>query len=195
MADDPPALVLYHEEIELPEGGLGRRPVLLTPTHEIRFRMPPGWHMELTSTNQSILFLQPDLMAGIMMRLWPDPPANESNGPSSSWRERMEERLEQGQLVSQFKTFSATGPGVGFDIEQRVSPSIRAAFRVALVPFEGGMADFELRTDADRATNYHRVFRHLVGSFSAEPRTVPAVPERTLRSPSRNAPATNDATN
>jgi hypothetical protein len=168
-------MVLYHEEVELPEGGVGRRPVLLTPTHEIRFRMPRGWHMELTSTNQSVLFLQPDLRAGIMVRLWTD--------PSAGWRERMEERLEQGQLVSQFPTFSATGRGVGFDIEQRVSPSIRAAFRIALVPFEGGMADFELRTDADRATNYHRVFRHLVSSFSAQPRTVSAARETGPASP------------
>jgi hypothetical protein len=37
---------------------------------------------------------------------------------------------------------------------------------VILVPYPGGMAEFELRAPASEVADYYRVLRHLVASFS-----------------------------
>jgi hypothetical protein len=168
-------MVVYHEEVDLSEGGTTLRPVLLTATHRVRFQPPANWHMELTSTNQTVMFYEPGLAAGILMRLWIDARADAANGSPAGWRERVEQRLEHGEVVAQFKVHSANAEGLGIDLEQSLSPTVRAAYRIALIPFEGGVVEFELRTSAERATNFHRVFRHLVSSFSAEPRDAAAV--------------------
>jgi hypothetical protein len=163
-------MVVYNEEVDLSEGGTTLRPVLLTETHRVRFQPPSGWHMELTSTNQTVMFYEPGLGAGILMRLWTDNETNQLNGSSIGWRERVEARMEQAEVVAEFKIYSANAEGLGIDLEQRLNPVTQARYRIALVPFEAGLVEFELRTSAEQATKYHRIFRHVVGSFSAEPR-------------------------
>jgi hypothetical protein len=161
------AMVIYSEEVSTAEGGTTTRPVLLTDTHEVRFRPPPGWHVELTSTNQTVMFYDPELAAGIMMRLWTDVDDQGAEQWMAEWRARLEERLERTHVVQEFKSYSMNAEGLGFDLEQRLNETTRAAFRIALIPFAGGAVEFELRSSAEQATNFHRVFRHLVGSFSA----------------------------
>jgi hypothetical protein len=163
-------MIMYQEEVELSEGGTSQRPVLETETHRVRFQPPPRWHMELTSTNQTVMFYEPGLEAGIMMRLWTEGSSNQANNSATGWRKRVEERLEQGEVVAEFKVYSANAEGLGIDVEQSLSPVTRASYRIALIPFEGGLVEFELRTSAERAAKYQRVFRHLVGSFLAERR-------------------------
>jgi hypothetical protein len=163
-------MVVYQEEVELSEGGTTQRPVLLTETHQVRFQPPARWHMELTSTNQTVMFYEPGLEAGIMMRLWTEGATNQENGSSTGWRKRVEDRLEQGEVIAEFKVYSANAEGIGIDLEQSLTPVTRAAYRIALIPFEGGLVEFELRTSAEWAAKYQRVFRHLVGSFLAERR-------------------------
>jgi hypothetical protein len=161
-------MVVYQEEVDLAEGGTTQRPVLETETHRVRFQPPARWHMELTSTNQTVMFYEPGLEAGIMMRLWTED--NRENNSSTGWRKRVEERLEQGEVIAEFKVYSANAEGLGIDVEQSLSPVTRASYRIALIPFEGGLVEFELRTSAERADRYQRVFRHLVSSFLAERR-------------------------
>jgi hypothetical protein len=163
-------MILYQEEIDLPEGGTTQRPVLLTETHRARFQAPDRWHMELTSTNQTVMFYDPAFGAGIMMRLWTESRDNSGDGFVSGWRERIEQRLQESELVGEFRAFGANAQGLGIDLEKPLGRTTRTSFRIALIPFDGGLAEFELRTTSLYATNYHRVFRHLVGSFSAERR-------------------------
>jgi hypothetical protein len=166
-------MVLYTEEVATSEGGAATRPVLLTETHEVRFRPPTGWHMELTSTNQTVMFYEPGMVAGIMMRLWTHEQGEGTEQLMAQWRERLEERLERSRVVQEFKSYSVNAVGLGFDLEQALSETTRAAFRIALIPFPGGAVEFELRSSAEQATNFHRVFRHLMGSFSAAVRPKP----------------------
>lgn len=163
-------MLVYNEEVELSEGGTTLRPVLLTETHQVRFQPPSGWHMELTSTNQTVMFYEPGLGAGILMRLWTEKDMNQMNGSSTGWRERIEARMAQAQVVGEFKIYSANAEGLGIDLEQRLNPVTRATYRIALIPFEAGLVEFELRTSAEQTAKYHRIFRHVVGSFSAERR-------------------------
>jgi hypothetical protein len=76
-------MVIYQEEVDLSEGGTTMRPVLEIKTHRVRFQPPPRWHMELTSTNQTVMFYEPDLRAGILMRLWTEDGTNSSTNSST----------------------------------------------------------------------------------------------------------------
>jgi hypothetical protein len=166
--------LLTTERLAAPEGGEVTQHILLTDTHAFRFHPPPEWGIQTVPTNRLVMFWEGGLGAGILLRFWPPEPTNSLAALRETWRPRIEARRAGGRVIQEFACGSVAGPGLGFDLEQRVDPLTYAAFRVAVIPYPGGIAEFELRTTATHATNYHRLFRHLVGSFAAELRGPPS---------------------
>jgi hypothetical protein len=166
-ASDLPVFRLELVEVAAPEGGRVTSQVLVTPTHRFGLKFPARWAVQMVSSNQTLMMFEPDLRAGIQLRFWPQ----ESQTPEEleSWlRQRLEERQEDEVMVGQFRTRSATAEGWGFDLVRSVDRKTRAGLRVIVVPYPGGLAEFELRAPAAEVADYHRVLRHLVASFSPE---------------------------
>jgi hypothetical protein len=84
----------------------------------------------------------------------------------ATWLKRIEERSDGAVMIRQFRARSATAEGWGFDLVRAMDRTTRAGLRVILVPYPGGMAEFELRAPASEVADYYRVLRHLVASFS-----------------------------
>jgi hypothetical protein len=150
------------------EGGILREQELVTDTHRFTLRIPPRWGIQLVSSNQTLLLLEPELRAGIELRLWPQ--EGQDQEELADWLKRIEERSDGAVLIHKFRTRSATGEGWGFDLVRPIDKTTRAGLRVILMPYPGGMAEFELRAPASAVADYYRVLRHLVGSFA--PRAV-----------------------
>jgi hypothetical protein len=159
---------LMPEIADEPEGGRATNQVLVTETHRFAMRFPPGWGVQILATNQTLLMLEPELRAGIELRFWPQ--EGQAAEELEAWLKRLGERLDDGMILGQFRARSATAEGWGFDLVRAVDETTRAGLRVILVPYPGGMAEFELRAPMTEVTKYYRVLRHLVGSFSPEAR-------------------------
>ncbi len=149
-----------------PEGGEVTNQILQLEEHQFAMKFPEGWALQIVSSNQALLMLEPDLRAGIQFRLWPQ----EGQGPEEleTWLRRLKERKEGGSVVHLFSARSATAEGWGFDFVRAVDERTQAGLRVILVPYPGGMAEFELRAPLSEIGKYYRVLRHLVGSFSLQ---------------------------
>jgi hypothetical protein len=158
--------LLMPVEVSAPEGGRMTNQVLVTDTHRFAMRFPARWGLQSNETNQTLLLLEPELRAGIELRFWPQ--EGQAADELEAWLKRLGERLDGGILVGQFRANSATAEGWGFDLVRAVDRTTRAGLRVILVPYPGGMAEFELRAPQTEVTNYYRVLRHLVASFSPE---------------------------
>jgi hypothetical protein len=168
---------LIPTEVETAEGGVLKQQELVTETHRIALRIPPRWGIQLVSSNQSLLILEPNLRAGIEVRLWPQ--EGQEQEELATWLKRIEERSNGAVMINQFRARSATAEGWGFDLVRAIDRTTRAGLRVILVPYPGGMAEFELRAPAAEVADYYRMLRHLVASFSP----------RVLENPRRGAGA------
>ena len=47
------------------EGGIAKQQELVTDTHRFALKIPERWGIQLVSSNQSVLILEPNLRAGI----------------------------------------------------------------------------------------------------------------------------------
>ncbi|MCL4180840.1 MAG: hypothetical protein KJ072_24220 [Verrucomicrobia bacterium] len=152
-------------ESKAPEGGVTTTQVLVTETHRIALKFPDRWGVQVVSSNETLLMLEPDMRAGIELRLWPQ--SGQTTEELTEWLvRRLQGRLGDGVMVGQFRARSATAEGWGFDLVRALDRTTRAGMRVILVPYPGGMAEFELRAPVTEVGNYYRVLRHLVASFS-----------------------------
>jgi hypothetical protein len=152
--------------------------VLVTETHRFAIKFPARWSLQLVASNQTLLMMEPQLRAGIELRLWPR--EGQEAEELETWLKRIEDRLDGGIVVAQFPARSGTAEGWGFDLVRALDKRTRAGMRVILVPYPGGMAEFELRAPITEVTNYYRVLRHLVASFSPQ---VAGDTERGVRAP------------
>jgi hypothetical protein len=163
------------------EGGIAKQQELITDTHRFVLKIPERWGIQLVSSNQSVLILEPNLRAGIELRLWPQ--EGQAEEELATWLKRIEDRAGGAVMIRQFRARSATAEGWGFDLVRAMDRVTRAGLRVILVPYPGGMAEFELRAPASEVADYYRVLRHLVASFS--PRRLEEVEAGTATSRSR----------
>jgi hypothetical protein len=151
-------------EKEAPEGGTITTQVLVTDAHRFSLKFPERWGVQVVSSNQTLMILEPSLRAGIQLRFWPQ----ESQEPEElkAWlREKLETRQKDEVVIGQFKTRGAASDGWGVDLVRLVDRKTQAGLRLILVPYPGGMAEFELRAPMAEVSDYYRVLRHLVASF------------------------------
>jgi hypothetical protein len=146
------------------EGGIAKQQELVTDTHRFVLKIPDRWGIQLVSSNQSVLILEPNLRAGIQLRLWPQ--EGQAEGELATWLKRIEDRSAGAVMIRRFRAQSATAEGWGYDLVRAMDRATRAGLRVILVPYPGGVAEFELRAPASEVADYYRVLRHLVASFS-----------------------------
>ncbi len=170
-------------ERDAPEGGLATTQVLVTETHRFALKFPDRWGVQVVSSNETLLMLEPDMRAGIELRLWPQ--SGQTTEELTEWLiRRLQGRLGDGVMLGQFRARSATAEGWGFDLVRALDRTTRAGLRVILIPYPGGMAEFELRAPVREVADYYRVLRHLVASFS---------PKETVSDPGRaKVPAQGD---
>jgi hypothetical protein len=162
-------------EKEAPEGGTITTQVLVTDAHRFSLKFPERWGVQVVSSNRTLMILEPNLRAGIQLRFWPQ----ESQEPEEleSWlRQRLEDRQQGEVVIGQFRTRSAASEGWGVDLVRSVDRKTYAGLRMIVVPYPGGMAEFELRAPMSEVSDYYRVLRHLVASFA--PASVAGEPER-----------------
>jgi hypothetical protein len=82
-----------------------------------------------------------------------------------SSRERVLVRYPGARITSEFKCYTAGHDGLAFDFLRTVDSSLKAAYRLAFVPFDGGVVEFEMKASKAKFQKHQRAFGLLLNSF------------------------------
>jgi hypothetical protein len=160
---------LSTEAVNIPERGEVIGYVLRVEDKEFRFIPPSKWSVKYDPTRKTATLLPPDLGAGLSFTI-----ASESDGRGEDLkleglRDLILTRYPEAQITAEFKCYSAGKAGFAFEFERLVEKETKAAFRVAFVPFDGGVIEFELKTTGSKLPAYHHIFGNLLNSFRVGP--------------------------
>jgi hypothetical protein len=162
---------LYPERMNAPEAGDFTINRLLTERQMFSFFQLPDWELRREGTNRSLLFTAADLSAGIRIRLTEGTNASVAALEPAQWRQEVLARIPDSRLVQEFPCYADGRAGVAFDLVREAQHSTQAVFRVALVPYPGGLAEFELRTTTNYMVRARRALGVLMSSFRVEARS------------------------
>jgi len=163
-------LRLYAERIEEPEAGVYAVNRLLTDHELITFIQLPDWELRREGTNRALLFTAFDLSAGIRLSFTEGTRDVIETPDRARWRDQVLARFPQSRLVREFACHADGRAGVAVDLVREVAHSTQSVFRVALVPYPGGLAEFELRTTTNHLARSTRALSLLMGSFRVQAR-------------------------
>jgi len=160
---------LSTESVDIPERGEVIGYVLRVEEREFRFIPPAKWSVKYDPVKKTATLVPPDLGAGLSFTIAARPDGSGGDLKPEQLRDLILTRYPESQITAEFKCYLAGKDGLAFDFEQVVEKETKAAFRVAFVPFDGGVIEFELKTTGSKLSAYHHAFGNLLNSFHVEP--------------------------
>ena len=157
------------ESVNIPERGEVTVYVLRVEGKEFRFIPPRTWSVRYDPAKKTVTLLPPDLDAGLSMTIAPEPDASRGSLKPEPLRELILTRYPEANITSEFRCYAAGKTGLAFEFERMLEKETKAAFRIAFVPFDGGVIEFELKTTGSKLPAYHHIFGNLLNSFRIGP--------------------------
>jgi hypothetical protein len=160
---------IYSQDMDEPENPNRKVYVLRTDTQRFFFLPPHRWEVRQEGTNQALLFTAPDLSAGIRLDLDVDTNTIPVSLEPVRLREAVLAGFSDSQIEREYACVVDGQKGVAFDLRKTLQHSTQAMFRLAYVPYPGGLAAFEMRTTTNHSTSARRALGRLMNSFRVEP--------------------------
>ena len=160
---------LETETVNIPERGEVTIYVLRIEGKEFRFYPPNKWSVRYDPAKKTVTLLPPNLDAGLSITIAPEPDASRGSLKPEPLRELILTRYPEANITSEFRCYAAGKTGLAFEFERMLEKETKAAFRLAFVPFEGGVIEFELKTTGSKLPAYHHIFGNLLNSFRIGP--------------------------
>ena len=164
---------LYTLDSQDPEGGKSTACVWLANDYSFRFIPPPKWSIKAGSTNATLELTEPDLKAAISFRLYAQAEATNAPPGWSVWRARIRERYPKATWLGESACRIADQTGWACDLAIPVVKGTEALVRVVVVPYPGGMAEFEMRTSTVQDSLARRAMRRVLNSLTIDPAAAP----------------------
>lgn len=168
QAASAPTFQVYSERMNEPESGDYLVQHVRTDEQGFRFIAPTGWEVRPEGTNTALLLTAPDLSAGIRIVLGRDTNTASALADAGPYRDQVLARIAGSRVVQEFRCYADGRQGVAFDLVRESQHSTQAVFRVALVPYPGGLAEFELRTSTNHFRAARASFGLLLDTFRVE---------------------------
>lgn len=160
---------LHSETLNTPEQGEVTEYVLRVEDREFRFIPRRKWTVKYDPTKKTVTLLPPDLEAGLSFTITTEPDEVLADMKPERLRELILTRYPGARITSEFKCYTGGRSGLAFEFELMLEKETTAAFRVAFVPFDGGVIEFELKTTGSNLAAYHHTFGNLLNSFRVGP--------------------------
>lgn len=157
------------ESVNIPERGEVTGYVLRVEDKEFRFIPPNKWSVRYDPAKKTVTLLPPDLEAGLSVTIATEPDESGGNLKPEQLRELILTRYPGARITAEFRCYAAGRAGLAFEFERMLEKETKAAFRIAFVPFEGGVIEFELKTTGSKLPAYHHTFGNLLNSFRIGP--------------------------
>jgi hypothetical protein len=152
----------------LPEMGRFERTVLTCQGREFGFLRPPGWSLVPEAAARQITFRSRDYAVTLVMRLRFEPGQQKAPASPESLLQQAQRLCPQATLAGRFPCYANSLRGEAFDFRETVGNGLAICHRVALVPFDGGVADFLLTSTAAQATGGREALGAFLASFTCE---------------------------
>jgi hypothetical protein len=157
------------ETVNIPERGEVTIYVLRIEGKEFRFIPPNKWSVRFDPPKKTVTLLPPDLNAGLSIAIVTEPDESEKSLKPEPLRELILTRYPESKITAEFSCHAAGKAGLAFEFERMLEKETKAAFRIAFVPFDGGVIEFELRTTGSKLPDYHHIFGNVLNSFRIGP--------------------------
>jgi hypothetical protein len=163
----------FSRPLMIPERGPVTSYVLQKSDHRFAFLPPPEWRLNLESSADKLTMLPTNLTASISFTIQVVP----TNRPSSldaSWlRGQLARRFDNAEIIREFPCYTSDQKGLAFDLEIAATNGTKMAYRIAFVPYAGGLIEFDLAAPARQVADYHFAFANLLTSFRIESQPAP----------------------
>ncbi|HKS37627.1 MAG TPA: hypothetical protein VJW76_10590 [Verrucomicrobiae bacterium] len=156
---------LKSETVNIPERGEVTGYVVRVVGREFRFIPPNKWSVKYDPVKKTATLLPPDLEAGLSFTMTTALDAPGEDLKPDRLRDLILTRYPEASITAEFKCYAAGKTGLAFEFEQVIEKETKAAFRLAFVPFDGGVIEFELKTTGSKLPAYHHAFGNLLNSF------------------------------
>jgi len=186
-AQQPGPFRLYSEPFNIPERGFVLSFTALTESNRFNFIPPDRWSSRVDESARKLTLQPVSLAAGLVVQ-WLDVLTNGIPvGRTNYWRELALERHGGAVMVREFQAFTRSGRVDAFDLTRSAADARSVSMRIAYLPYETGVVEIALTTQADRLSKFQRVFGHLMTSFKVESWT-PAPAESARNEPTARTP-------
>jgi hypothetical protein len=160
---------LHTESVTIPEQGAVTEYVLRIEDKEFRFIPRKKWSVRYDPAKRTATLLPPNLEAGLSFTITPAPGELLQNLNPERLRELILARYPGARITTESRCYAAGKAGLAFEFERMLEKETTAAFRIAFVPFDGGVIEFELKTTGSKLPAYHHTFGNLLNSFRVGP--------------------------
>ncbi len=162
--------VLATRPVEVAENGFVTNLVLYTARHEFSFLPPANWKMGVNTNEATVAWESSDLSSLISLKTVF---SNNGRAPAISaaqLRPAIREHFAGARIVEEFVAYTGSGEGLAFDLEYVLAGRFRMNTRLAYVPFNGGLVEFNLTAPTDKFAQHQRELGLLLNSFRADER-------------------------
>lgn len=153
------------QPLHIPERGEVTSYVILTVSNRFSFLPPPAWNVSESAAEMSVTCVPDDYGAKISFKIVPGIPKSIQDLQADAFRSEVAARYPEARVVSEFLCYTSGKPGLAFDLERSFEKRPPMTTRLAFVPFEGGMVEFELTTETRKVSRYRLVLGNLLTSF------------------------------
>jgi hypothetical protein len=163
----------FSRPLMIPERGPVTSYILQKSDHRFAFLPPPEWRLNLEASTDQLTMLPTNLTASISFAIQVFP-TNLASSLDASWlRGQLVKRFGSAEIIREFPCYTSDRKGLAFDLEMAVTNGAKMAYRVAFVPYAGGLIEFDLAAPAPKVADYHFAFANLLTSFRIESPPVP----------------------
>lgn len=157
------------ESLNIPGRGEVIGYVLRIEGKEFRFIPPRKWTVKYEPAKKTVTLLPPNLEAGLTVTITKESDESGGNLKPEQLRELILTRYPGATITAESTCYASLGVGEAFEFEQMLEKETKAAFRMAFVPIDGGVVEFELKTTGSKLPDYHRAFGSLLNTFRIGP--------------------------
>jgi hypothetical protein len=166
-------ILFFSRPLMIPERGPVTSYVLEQSEHRFAFLPPPEWRLNLEASRDKLTMLPKSLTASISFTIQVVP-TNQPSSLDASWlRGQLVRRFDNVEIIREFPCYTSDRKGLAFDVEKAAANGTKMAYRVAFVPYPGGLIEFVLAAPARKVVDYHFAFANLLTSFRIESQPAP----------------------
>ena len=160
---------IFSQPLLIPERGEVTSYVVMTESNKFSFLPPPVWNMGKNSGERTVTFVPDDLSAKISFKINPGIPRTLQDLQTEFFRQEITTRYPEAKIVAESLCYTSGQQGITFDLESHVANRPPMSMRLAFIPFENGMVEFNLTAETRTFSAHHLTLGNLLTSFRIEP--------------------------
>jgi hypothetical protein len=163
---------MQRRPLVIPEAGTVISNVIVTDQYEFSFVPPTGWRTEVDAKRKTLTFYCYESNAMMVLRIVPKGDFDAYAVERSALRQRVLDLHPRAKILEEFSCYTGSGSGPAFDLEETLPNRPKDGWRLAFVPFAGGVFEFSLFAARQNFDGYLLNFGALLTSFHVEALTI-----------------------